>query len=403
MLDKAPTDVYILNSCTVTATADRKARHALALARRRAPNALIVASGCYAERDKATLQSLNLADIVAGNREKENLTDKIAEFIDPSPGLLVEPMLKRYGENESLLGRSRAAVKIQEGCNQVCAYCIVPKVRGRERSIPPGEIVAQIQSLHENGCLEVVLTGTQLGSYGFDMQGWNLTNMLKFMLADTSIPRIRVSSLQPLEINDELLSLWTRMGAGRLCPHFHIPLQSGSDTILQRMRRRYTVSRFEEAVELVRERVPDCSITTDVIVGFPGETQEDYNSTLQLMERVAFASTHVFPYSTRPGTTAAHFKSDISETDKKYRVKEAHEKAFRLALKYRLDLVGKTRPVLWEKGTRRGLTDNYVRVRAASSVEGDCTSFIQPAKLSIVEPDLTVVCQLASRSVPGQV
>jgi threonylcarbamoyladenosine tRNA methylthiotransferase MtaB len=282
----------------------------------------------------------------------------------------------------ALPGKTRASVKIQEGCDQVCAYCIVPKVRGRERSIPPGEIVAQVQRLAAEGCAEVVLTGTQLGTYGFDLEGATLPGLLRLVVAETDIARVRVSSLQPLEITDDLLSAWDESG-GRLCPHFHVPLQSGSDDVLGRMRRRYTGEQFAAAVEQVRAAVPGCSVTTDVICGFPGETAEDHAATVRLVEQVRFADAHVFPYSERPGTSAAHFADQLDVALRSERAAEVREATERHGLEFRRASLGQVRPVLWEGGGRSGLTDNYLRVRGEAGRAGT----IQNVELLSVEAD----------------
>ena len=259
-------------------------------------------------------------------------------------------------------------VKIQEGCDQVCAYCIVPKVRGRERSIPPGEIIAEINTRANSGCKEVVLTGTQLGTYGFDLSSIDLPELLRRVLAGTSIDRLRVSSLQAQEITPELLDLWKDP---RLCPHFHIPLQSGSDTILRSMRRRYDTARFAETVNLVRERFPDAGITTDLIVGFPGEGVREFAESYSFAASIGFSDMHVFPYSIRPGTSAAYFQGQVAVGQKKERTGEMLELAAVAVREFCSGALGQTRTVLWEptkaKGSSEvwsGLTDNYLRVRA---------------------------------------
>ena len=261
-------------------------------------------------------------------------------------------------------------VKIQEGCDQVCAYCIVPKVRGRERSIQPEEIIAEINSQEEYGCREAVLTGTQLGTYGFDLSGIDLPSLLRRVLAETSIDRLRVSSLQAQEITPELLDLWDDP---RLCPHFHIPLQSGSDTILKAMRRRYDTARFAETVELVREKIPGAGITTDIIVGFPGERVREFAESYSFAASIGFSDMHVFPYSIRPGTSAAYLDGQVDVTNKRERTGEMLELAATAKVEFRRGALGQTRPVLWEPGKGSdsagiwsGLTDNYLRVRTQS-------------------------------------
>jgi threonylcarbamoyladenosine tRNA methylthiotransferase MtaB len=375
-----PVDVYLVNSCTVTHVADRKARQSLRSARRRNPTATIVATGCYAERDPAALGKLTEIDLLAGNGDKVRLVQDVVAMRGGDPSTC------GIGSDEIPLSpralKTRAMVKIQEGCDQVCAYCIVPKVRGRERSIPASELVARINRFASAGYREVVLTGTQLGTYGFDLpehEPSTLTELIAAVLRGTSVERIRVSSLQPQEMDAGLLSLWSDE---RLCPHFHMPLQSGSDPILKRMRRRYSAAQYERAVEQVRASVPGASITADVIAGFPGETPDDYQRTYELAQRVGFASMHVFPFSSRPGTSAAHFDDDVTPEEKSTRVARLIELGERTGSAFRDELLGTARPVLWEQ--RRGeawtgLTDNYVRVLVDS--QDDLFNQIVPTRL----------------------
>ena len=361
-----PPDVFVLNSCTVTSVADRKARQAVSAARRRFPDALIVATGCYAERDPDAVNAVEAVDLALGNRNKPEIVRAVVDqlgvaFIPVDTGDTTLP-----GNQMALPGRTRASVKIQEGCDQVCAYCIVPKVRGRERSVPVSEIVGKVQRLVAEGCSEVVLTGTQLGTYGFDIESTSLPGLLRAVLRETDVRRLRVSSLQPLELTDELLSLWAGTG-GRLCPHFHISLQSGSDAVLGHMRRRYTAAQFAGAVDRVRQAVPGCSVTTDVICGFPGETAEDHAATLATIERIRFADAHVFPYSMRPGTSAAYADGPVSSQLKAERAAEVRALTERHALDFKQASIGQVRPVLWEGASATaGLTDNYLRVRSNS-------------------------------------
>jgi threonylcarbamoyladenosine tRNA methylthiotransferase MtaB len=280
-------------------------------------------------------------------------------------------------------------VKIQEGCDQVCAYCIVPKVRGRERSIPPESIVANINRQCGEGCREAVLTGTQLGTYGFDIPGANLVGLIQRILAETSIDRLRVSSLQAQEITPELLDLW---GDTRLCPHFHIPLQSGSDTVLRAMRRRYDTERFAQTVELVRRTISDAGITTDIIVGFPGEGDSDFEDGFRFARSMAFSAMHVFPYSQRPGTSAAYFKSQVDEGVKKGRMGQMLDLAGDGRQRFRQEQLGSFRSVLWEPKRSAeagdiwtGLTGNYIRVRADS--RRDLANTITDAQLTEVDGD----------------
>jgi len=380
----AQADVVVLNSCTVTANSDSKARQYLRRARRTNPNALVVATGCYAQRAKDDLSAMESVSLVLDNRDKQSLVSIIATkvnvVVDPSEESPVAP------------GRSRAMVKIQEGCDQVCAYCIVPKVRGRERSIPAEEIIAQINGRAESGCREAVLTGTQLGTYGFDLPGTDLAGLLRQVLAETGIDRLRVSSLQAQEITPELLELWDDP---RLCPHFHIPLQSGSDTVLNSMRRQYSTGQFAETVSLVRKKIPDAGITTDVIVGFPGEGVREFAESYSFALSVGFSDMHVFPYSIRPGTSAAHLGDQVSAALKKERTGEMLELAATSVKEFRQAALGQIRPVLWEPaqgkssdGVWSGLTDNYLRVKASS--DRDLSNVITDARLTGLDEDWVI-------------
>ena len=377
-----PADIYVVNTCTVTHTADSKARQALRAARYKNPSALVVATGCYAQRDPEGLARVKGVDLVVDNSRK----DMLVEVVQAARG--DRPVPCAIGEESPLsiglgLGRTRAMVKIQEGCDQVCAYCIVPKVRGRERSIPPETLRSQINQYVKESYKEVVLTGTQLGSYGFDLDGINLSGLVEYLLRETRVERLRVSSLQPQEITDELLRLWD---APRLCPHFHMPLQSGSDHVLKRMRRRYTVSQYRDAVDRVRQRVEGVSITADVIVGFPGEDEGHFQESLQTVQNMDFASMHVFPYSIRPGTSAAFMGPQVDEKVKRKRMGEMLAVAGAQSSAFRQGSLGTVRHVLWERedagGGRLyyiGLTDNYLKVYTES--DASLLNRITPARL----------------------
>ena len=379
----AQADVVVLNSCTVTANSDSKARQYLRRARRSNPDALVVATGCYAQRAKGDLSAMESVSLVLDNRDKPNLVATIANKLEVEFGSFAENLAAPAP------GRSRAMVKIQEGCDQVCSYCIVPKVRGRERSIPPDEIIAQINERAKLGCREAVLTGTQLGTYGFDLPGIDLAGLLQQVLAETSISRLRISSLQAQEITPNLLGLWDD---SRLCPHFHIPLQSGSDTILKSMRRRYDTARFAETIALVRKTIPDAGITTDIIIGFPGEGVREFAESYSFAASMGFSDMHVFPYSIRPGTSAAHLDDQVIDAQKKERSGEMLELAAASVKKFRQGALGQVRPVLWEPtqwktygGIWSGLTDNYVRVKANSG--RDLSNLITDARLTGLDED----------------
>ena len=352
------TDVFILNSCTVTHVADSKARQAIRRAKRTSPTALVVMTGCYAERDKKNIETINEVDLVLGNKEKKFIVNEVQKKLDIQNKEKIDPI-----GGYPLLGRSRASIKIQEGCDQVCSYCIIPSVRGRERSVHPESLISQINELSANGVKEVVLTGTQLGNYGFDLSDTSLNKLLIKILNETDVPRIRVSSLQPKEVNNEIINTWINDGLGRICPHFHIPLQSGSDRILKDMRRRYSSSEYLDIVFNIKDLMPEASITSDVIVGFPGESDSEFLQTIDVVEKAKLSNVHIFPYSKRPGTSAFYSKSHVQDHLIKERSKDLLSLVDKLSGVAKKSLIGKERSILWEgKSKTAGLTEDYFKV-----------------------------------------
>ena len=362
----APADALIINACSVTHVADRKSRHLVRLARRLAPEATIVLTGCYEQNGSGHDLGQRLgADWLVANAEKPAIAQRLLRRWQEQGRLGIGLAAIQPGDGL----RTRASIKIQEGCNEVCAFCIVPRTRGRETSVPIRDVVTQVLARQAEGAKEVVLTGTQVGNYGRDLglaQGPR--DLLAALLAETTVPRLRLSSLQAQDISEGLLRLWQNR---RLCRHLHLPLQSGSDRILAAMRRRYTVDRFRRAVALIRRWLPDVAITTDVIVGFPGEGDEDFQRTHDLCQELAFAAIHVFPYSRRPGTVAALAKEQVPHAVKRQRLERMLHLARTSADAFRARFQGRTLEVLWEdartrQGGRlplwRGLTDNYLRV-----------------------------------------
>ena len=372
---RADADIIVVNTCTVTATADSKARQALRAAHRANPEAVVVAAGCYPERAEEDLRRIPEVSLVVGNRSKPDLVAMAVSASAQRRGVpATEGANNGHPVPAGILRRSRAMVKIQEGCDQVCAYCIVPKVRGRERSIPPTEIVDAVQRYVADGFKEITLTGTQLGTYGFELEGVDLPGLLDRILGETDLPRLRVSSLQAHEITSDLLTRWDNP---RLCPHFHVPLQSGSDNVLRAMRRRYDTATFRRAVATIRDQVPNAGITTDVIAGFPGETEQDHATGMALVCDIRFADAHVFPYSQRPGTSAHHMPDQVAPPDKRRRAAELAAATAVGFEEFRTGMRNAIRPVLWEtarpddEGAMHwsGLTDNYVRVSAQGGPE----------------------------------
>jgi len=364
-------DAYILNTCTVTHVADSKSRRLLRMAHRQNPNVLVVAAGCYAQRAPGELEQIEGVGLVAGNDEKPNLLKLVERAGSNRQGGLA-------GNNEAEL-RTRSLVKVQDGCNSFCAYCIVPMVRGRERSLPADEIVNEVKQRVADGYKEVVLTGTKIGSY--NNGGVGLKGLLEGILAETDVARLRLSSLQPQEISPGLIGLW---GDERLCPHFHLALQSGSNAVLSRMRRQYSVGDYEKAVSLIRGQVPEAAITTDVIVGFPGETEEEFEKSYRLCQEMEFARIHVFNYSPRVETEAARLPHPVESKVKKQRSHRMLALAEKSVEDFRRRFSGRTMTVLWEKqsgdGVWSGTTGNYIKVCRKS--DEDLSNRLLPVKLA---------------------
>jgi threonylcarbamoyladenosine tRNA methylthiotransferase MtaB len=369
-------DIYIANTCTVTHIADRKSRHWLRLARRRNPQALIIATGCYAHRNRQELAQL--ADFVVDNKEKEHLLALTQTLSLEGRGL---------GEGETKQSqvlaaavRTRSLIKIQDGCHSPCTYCIVPKVRPHEYSLPASQIIDEVKQKVAVGYKEVVLTGTKVGSYRDGST--DLRDLVQGILQSTGIERLRLSSLQPSEISSEFLALWQ---GERLCQHFHLALQSGSETVLQRMRRSYSLDQYQRTVNLIKEKIPDVAITTDIMVGFPGESDEEFEQSYSFCQQAGFANIHVFPFSPRPETAAVGMPEQIKDKFKQERNQQMLELSRSSRHRFCEQFLGQTMPVLWEKetdpgsGIYSGLTSNYIRVFAHS--EKSLSNEITPAKL----------------------
>jgi threonylcarbamoyladenosine tRNA methylthiotransferase MtaB len=365
-------DIYILNTCTVTHIADSKSRHRLRLARRRNPDALLVAIGCYPQRAGEELARIDGVGLAVGNGDKMRLVSLLREA-----GYLAKTADTRPAGSPDG-SRNRAFIKVQDGCDNFCTYCIVPLVRGMPRSLPADEIVAGAGAMVARGYKELVLTGTEIGCYSDD--GLNLAGLTGRILSETGVGRLRLTSLQPPEIAPELVALWHEP---RLCRHFHLSLQSGSDSVLKRMQRRYSVSDYQKAVALIRSVVPEAAITTDVIVGFPGETEDEFRDSYSFCQKLGFARIHVFPFSPRPGTEAARMPAKVCAAVKKQRSQKILALAEASAGSFRQRFLGRSMPVLWEQqskgGIWSGLTDNYIRVYTRS--DSDLANKLLPVKL----------------------
>ena len=383
-------DVYVVNTCTVTAKSDRKSRNFINRARREA-QALVVVTGCYVDNASAQLESEGLTYFV-GNDQKSHLFELVdsyfkGELLDPD-GLAVD----RFGFNAELDSlRTRAVVKIQDGCDNYCSYCIIPHVRGRAVSRKLTKILDQTRFLIGQGYKEIVLTGINISRYASD--GFDFTDVLKAVVALEGDFRIHIPSMEPENVTDDFLEL---LSNPKLCRHIHLCLQSGSDRILKAMNRRYTVAEYRALFNRIRERSELFNVTTDLIVGFPGETDGDFDSTLSLAREVGFGHIHTFKYSRREGTPAAQLKGQLAETVKTSRSKQLRELATELKISYRKKLLGKSQRVLVERicdGVASGYNEYYVPVKIYRAESLQENTFVEavPTRLECVDGDFVLI------------
>jgi threonylcarbamoyladenosine tRNA methylthiotransferase MtaB len=379
--DPALADSMVVNTCAVTHDAARSSRHLIRELHRANGAAQIAVTGCYAQLSPDNIAVLPGVSRVVGNLEKDNLVETIT-------GVPVEPFDREPLQRDQLpsaSGRTRAFVKVQDGCDNACAFCVTTIARGagRSRSLP--EVVDEIRYLHAIGYQEAVLTGVHLGSYSHDLDdSQGLVHLVRAILFDTDIPRLRLSSLEPWDLSPDFFDLWDNP---RLCRHLHLPLQSGCDATLKRMLRRTNQTSFSALVHAARARVPDMSITTDVIVGFPGETDDEFAISQAFIEQLDFAGLHVFRYSQRPGTAAARMRGHVSEAVKKQRGTRLIALSEQCKRRFAGRFIGQRLPVLWEQvagATEAGFvnvgyTDNYIRVRCIHPRA--LTNYIVPARL----------------------
>ncbi len=406
--------VVVFNTCAVTAGAVRSNRQRIRQLHRANPAARIAVTGCWATLQPAKAAALPGVSLVADNEEKALLATLLepwsAELDDPADLARMSPNGTPFADAANEINseqvterrdRTRAFIKVQDGCNNKCTFCIVTVARGQSRSRATAEIVAEVQRLVDDkstgGTREAVLTGVHLGSYGRDLADGrtDLKELVHALLANTDIERLRLSSLEPWELADGFFDLWQRW-PGRLCPHLHLPLQAGTDAQLRRMARRCTVESFRQLVADARAGVDDLILTTDLIVGFPGETEADFEQGLEFVEELRFAHAHIFPFSAREGTAAARFGSHVTKAVKKERSRRLHAVVARTGAAERARFVGSVRPVLWEgegqpladaPGERlwSGYTDNYLRVMASAPAGVDLHGKVTRVKLKAVE------------------
>lgn len=363
-------DVYVINTCSVTQMSDKKSRQMISRAHTLAPDAAIIVTGCYAQRAPEEVLTLPGVTVVSGTKDHAKVLEAARTAVQAGGSLnLVEDIgAQREFENARATkeNRTRATLKIQDGCDNYCAYCIIPYTRGHIRSRSLQSVREELEALAREGYREVVLTGIHLMSYGKDLGGeTTLLDAIRQAEGIDGIDRIRLSSLEPQAFSDEALAYLS--GNPQICRHFHLSLQSGSDAVLRRMNRRYTARQYALCAERIRRAMPDCAITTDVIVGFPGETREEFEESLAFVERMAFARIHVFPYSRRQGTRAAAFPAQITNAVKSERVRAMIACGNRLEQAFLKSMVGTVQEVLPEEQADEealeGYSGNYARVR----------------------------------------
>ncbi len=362
-LDNA--QVVIINSCAVTQDAARKSRQMIRRIHRDSPQAKLVVSGCYATLNQDEAAELMGVDLVIGNKDKNQLVETVLSQLnmDSMPAMSTEP-----GEISLFSrGRQRAFIKVQDGCRYRCTFCIVTIARGEEKSRSIIDITNEINTLHQQGIKEVILTGVHLGGYGSDL-GNNLSDLIQAVLDNTDIPRLRLGSLEPWELPDNFFELFNNP---RLMPHLHLPLQSGADSVLKRMARRCKTEEFEHIVTQLRQQIPHFNITTDIIVGFPGETEQEWQQSYDFIKRIGFGHIHIFTYSKREGTKAASLPGQLNNEVKKQRSQQLHTLAETMKTDFFTANLNQRFPVLWEaqyqdsdngKQLIFGYTPNYLRV-----------------------------------------
>lgn len=373
-------DIVIINTCTVTNTSDKKSRNIIRQAVKKHENAVIVVMGCYSQVRSADIKEIDGVDIIIGNTKKSKVVSLVEEYLKNKESITeiddimhtdFEPM-----ELDTFKTRTRAFVKIQDGCNNFCSYCIIPYSRGNIRSKEKDDVVSEIKCLVKNGYKEVVLTGIHTGHYGKDKYDYDFSDLLSELCKIDNLKRIRISSIEITELDSKFIDVLKNNKV--IVNHMHIPLQSGCDKTLKEMNRKYDTKYYLDKINLIRSIRPNISITTDLIVGFPNETEEDFNNTLSFLRKVKFSKIHVFPYSRRKGTKADLMDNQIDEQTKHKRVKEVLKLSEELEIEYMNKFINTDVLVLIEKfenGIISGHTENYIPVKA-NGVESDINELL---------------------------
>ncbi|MFR8117351.1 MAG: tRNA (N(6)-L-threonylcarbamoyladenosine(37)-C(2))-methylthiotransferase MtaB, partial [Clostridia bacterium] len=360
-------DIYIINTCTVTNMSDRKSRQMLRRMKEQNQNAIVVAVGCYAQVAKEELKKIPEIDLVLGNNEKLKITDYVEDYIEKNENQIeIEDVMhsKEFYDfgDVTFTEKTRAVIKIQDGCDRFCSYCIIPYARGRVRSRKPESIVSEIEKIAKEGIKEVVITGIHIASYGKDFKNdYRLIDLLEELNKINGIERIRLGSIEPLLITEEFVNRLKKLE--KVCHHFHLSLQSGCNETLKRMNRRYTIEEFKEIVERLRNTYKDVMLTTDIIVGFPGENEEEFEETYKFLKDIKFYKMHIFKYSPRKGTKAAEMKNQVNGNIKEERSKKLIELSDENEKEYNEKYIGKEVEILFEEekeGLYKGHTQNYI-------------------------------------------
>ena len=367
-------DIYVINTCTVTNIADRKSRQMLHKAKKMNPEAIVVATGCYVQTGGDKLEKDEAIDLVLGNNQKINIVEALAEYAENKPGhgshVIKINQTKEYEDLsiDHTAEHVRAYIKVQDGCNQFCTYCIIPYARGRVRSRQKESVLNQAQRLVDNGYVEIVLTGIHTAGYGEDLDDYSFYELLVDLVKIKGLKRLRISSIETSQISDEIIDL---IGSNEIIvDHLHVPLQAGSDATLKRMNRKYTTAEYLEKINKIRSYLPNIAFTTDVIVGFPGETDEEFEETYNFIKQVNYSELHVFPYSPRKNTPAAKMKDQVNDQIKHERANRLLQLSKELNHEFALKQIGETLKVLFEKRDGEyliGHAGDYLKVKVKTA------------------------------------
>lgn len=368
-------DIYIINTCTVTGMSDKKSRQMIRRAKHNNPDSIVAVVGCYSQVSPEEVAKIEGVNLVIGTKERKNIVELVEKCSKDKLITKVEDALKNREYEDIWVttydDRTRAYVKIEDGCTEFCTYCIIPFARGPVRSRPMDEIVKEVERLANNGFKEVVLTGIHIGSYGRDLKDASLIDVIEKVHKVEGICRIRLGSVEPRTLTEEFISRISKLK--KVCDHFHISLQSGCDETLQRMNRKYSTCEYYESVKLLRSYFDNPAITTDIMVGFAGETEEEFDKSLAFMRKVGFAEAHVFAYSIRKGTKAEKMPNQVSPQNKDIRSKKMAELCNKMQREFLDNLLGKTLSVLVERNIGdnfyEGHTSNYVKVHIKSEMD----------------------------------